>query len=105
MGCGKSKTKKGAIRRARKRGFLLPVFEIDDKGPITILIFDYFSLREIIFLGRVCRTFYDITGHKSVLRRFLRSATEAEGKGDPSGEREEFTGMRFESLNIKTTIC
>ena len=92
MGCGKSKTKKGAIRKARKRGFLLPFFERDNKGSITVLIFDYFSLREIIFLGRVCRTFYDITGHKSVLRRFLRSAAATEGKSDVSGIKEEFTG-------------
>ena len=79
MGCGKSKTKEGTIRKTKKRGFLVPVLEIDNRGPITVLIFDCFSLREIIFLGRVCRTFYDITGHKVVLNRFLRSSNAIKG--------------------------
>ena len=84
-----SKKKKRNIRKGKKRGYLIPFFEFDKRGPITVLIFDCFSFREIIFLGRVCRTFYDITGHRAVLNRFLPSAVTALEQTDPAYEREE----------------
>lgn len=42
---------------------------------LGLLIFDYFDLRELIFLGQVSRVFYDLAGRKEVLNKFFPSTS------------------------------
>ena len=42
---------------------------------LGLYIFDYFDLRELIFLGQVSRVFYEIAGRKEVLNKFFPSTS------------------------------
>lgn len=43
-------------------------------GRIMDTLFSYFSLQELLYLGRVCKIFYEITGSKVVLDKHLNGS-------------------------------
>ena len=42
---------------------------------IGLMIFDYFELREVIYMGQVSRVFYEFAGRKEILNKFFPSMT------------------------------